>query len=83
MVISFVEKDKDFDKTKHNRRNRERYILTTSFSHFSDKSYIDSAFINEEDRKESTESFNNLYNEKFKHKYFYGLDRGTNELITL
>jgi hypothetical protein len=82
MMISFVEKDQN-QKHENNRRKRDRYLLTSTFSFFTNKNYIDSAFIKEEERKENIKDFNKLYNKTYSHQYFYGLDRGTDELITL
>jgi len=75
MTISFKEKDKNFiednpDK-KRNRKFKNRFILATNFSFYADKYYIDSAFINEEKRKNSIDSFNKLFNQNNKLKYIY------------
>ncbi len=87
LTIFFKEKNKDFIKEnsdiKKNRRLEDRFILSTNFSFHSNKSYIDSAFINDEKRKNSIETFNEIFNWKNKLDYFYWLDKWTNELITL
>ncbi len=87
LTIFFKEKDKDFIKEnpniKKNRRLEDSFILSTNFSFHSNKSYIDSAFINEEKRKDSIETFNQIFNSKNRLDYFYWLDKWTNELITL
>lgn len=87
MSISFVEKDEQFiaqnPQKKHNRRYRDRYILTMSMSHKADKQYIDEWFIDDEQRQEGIDEFNKLYNQEKSFEYLYGLDKGTNELVTL
>lgn len=87
LTVFFKEKDKEFisknPKLKNNRRFHNRFILSTNFSFHSNKSYIDSAFINEECRKDSIKTFNNIFNNKNKLEYFYWLDKWINELITL
>lgn len=87
LTIFFIEKKENFKKEnpeiKNNRRLDDRYLLSTNFSFHSNKSYIDSAFINEENRKSSIEIFNEIFNNKNKLDFFYWLDKWTNELITL
>ncbi|MDD4530914.1 MAG: hypothetical protein PHO80_05200, partial [Candidatus Gracilibacteria bacterium] len=83
ITISYVEQDKSFAKEKpnqtNNRRTRERYLLNTTLSHKADSKYIDSAFTLEKKQENIDMVNNNLMN----YNYFYGLDKGTNELITL
>lgn len=68
---------------KDHRRWTDKFLLNLSFSHFSNKNYIDASFIEDYERKESIKWFNELFNENNILEYFYGIDKGTNELVTL
>ena len=87
ITISFVGKDEEFAKThpnqSNNRKSKERYLLTTSMTHKSDKAYIDSWFIEDTARKENIINFNTVYNQDKQFDYLYGLDKWTKELVTL
>ena|GEM_PF-6189022 len=58
------------DRKKH-RKSDKSFLLTMSYSHYTDKSYIDDAFIKDEERKSSLEQFNKHYNENHKFDYIY------------
>ncbi|MDO4874286.1 MAG: hypothetical protein Q4A35_03755, partial [Candidatus Gracilibacteria bacterium] len=83
LTISLRKGNEAFQKTQPHRKASDNFLLTMSYSHHTDKSYIDDAFIKDEERRSSLEQFNKYYNENHKFDYIYGLDKGTNELITL
>ena len=82
--ISLRKWNEDYnDKISFHRKKDDVYLLNVNFSHFANRSYIDSSFIEDDHRKENLKKFNNLYNENIILNYFYWLDKWTNELITL
>ena len=83
LVISLRAWEKVFKDRKKHRKSDKSFLLTMSYSHYTDKSYIDDAFIKDEERKSSLEQFNKHYNENHKFDYIYWLDKWTNELVTL
>ena len=85
LVISFRKWDAERFKGKisFHRRKNDAYMVSFSFSHFSDKSYITSEFIDDVKRKEHLKKFNDLYNENVTLEYIYWIDKWTNELVTL
>ena len=83
LVISLRAWEKAFKDRKKHRKSDKSFLLTMSYSHYTDKSYIDDAFIKDEERKSSLEQFNQHYNENHKFDYIYWLDKWTNELVTL
>lgn len=83
LVISLRAWEKAFKDRKKHRKSDKSFLLTMSYSHYTDKSYIDDAFIKDEERKSSLEQFNKHYNENHKFDYIYWLDKWTNELVTL
>lgn len=85
LIISFRKWDTERFKGKisFHRRKNDAYMVSFSFSHFSDKSYITSEFIDDAERKENLKKFNDLYNENVTLEYIYWIDKWTNELVTL
>ena len=83
LTISLRKWNEAFQKTQPHRKASDNFLLTISYSHHTDKSYIDDAFIKDEERKSSLEQFNKNYNENHKFDYIYWLDKWTNELVTL
>ena len=85
LVISLRKWDEEKfkDKISFHRRKNDAYMVSFSFSHFSDKSYITSEFIDDAKRKEHLKKFNDLYNENVTLEYIYWIDKWTNELVTL
>lgn len=83
LTISLRKWNEAFQKTQPHRKASDNFLLTMSYSHHTDKSYIDDAFIKDEERKSSLEQFNKNYNENHKFDYIYWLDKWTNELVTL
>ena len=85
LVISLRKWDAERFKGKisFHRRKNDAYMVSFSFSHFSDKSYITSEFIDDVKRKEHLKKFNDLYNENVTLEYIYWIDKWTNELVTL
>ena len=82
--ISLRKWNEDYnDKISFHRKKDDVYLLNVNFSHFANRSYIDSSFIEDDKRKENLKKFNDLYNKNIKLNYFYWLDKWTNELITL
>lgn len=85
LIISLRKWDEEKfkDKISFHRRKNDAYMVSFSFSHFSDKSYISSEFIDDAERKENLKKFNDLYNENVILEYIYWIDKWTNELVTL
>jgi hypothetical protein len=77
------DKEKYKNTLPFHRKKNNQYFLTMSFSHSADRNYINTAFINEEDRKQSLQDFNDIFNRKNRFDYIYGIDKGTKELVTL
>lgn len=83
LTISLRKWNELFKKEQPHRKASDNFLLTMSYSHYTDKSYIDDAFIKDEERKSSLEQFNKNYNEDHKFDYIYWLDKWTKELVTL
>ncbi|MGP8320884.1 MAG: hypothetical protein ACT6FE_00955 [Methanosarcinaceae archaeon] len=91
--ISYVEKrvgsikDKSGNEVKRNRRKQAEYILSTTISENNDKPKFDMAFANKEKVIKNINIFNEVINKKIKadpyNVYYYGIDRGNEELLTL
>lgn len=81
-VISFRKWDPE-KFPKNHRKWKDSFLIRFSFSHFSDKKYIDAAFVEDDERKENLQKFNELYNKNNNLEYFYGIDKWTKELVTL
>ncbi|MBS8121966.1 hypothetical protein [Candidatus Vampirococcus lugosii] len=85
--ISFIEKDKNFEKKysglKFNRKLYDRYILTTSITQNSFNKSIDLNFKETDEILNFYNKYNKDFNKENSFKYFYGLDRGENELVSL
>ena len=91
--ISYVEKredsikDKSGNEVERNRRKQAEYILSTTISENNDKPKFDMAFADKDRIKQNIEDFNKEFNKKAKSDlyslYYYGIDRGQEELLTL
>lgn len=93
MKISYVEKredsikDKEGNEVKRNRRKQAEYILSFTISENNNEPKFDMAFADKEKVKANIEAFNTTLNDKIKgnpyNLYYYGIDRGDEELLTL
>lgn len=93
MKISYVEKRVDSVKDKagnelaRNRRKLAEYILSLTISENNDKPKFDMAFADKDKVKVNIDKFNKELNQKIKVNpydlYYYGIDRGNEELLTL
>lgn len=91
--INYVEKREDSiknkagEEVKRNRKKQEEYILSLSISENNDKPKFDMAFAEKEKIKMNIENFNKELNKKMEQNpynfYYYGIDRGNEELLTL
>lgn len=91
MKISYVEKrvdsilDKNGKEVKRNRRKQTEFILSTTISQHNDKPKFDMSFKDKDLIKEKITDFNNNLNSEINpnNVWYYGLDRGQEELLTL
>jgi len=93
MIINYVEqrigsiKDKGEKEVKRNRRKQAEYILALTITENNDKPKTDMALASKDAVKKDIEKFNTernliLSNDPYSF-YYYGIDRGQKELITL
>jgi hypothetical protein len=91
MKISYVEKridsvlDKNGNEVKRNRRKQAEFILSTTMSQNNDKPKFDMSFKDKDLIKSKIDVFNKTLNDKLNPNdvWYYGLDRGQEELLTL
>ena len=91
MKISYVEKRADsiLDKTgkevARNRRKQAEYILSTTITEYNDKPKFDMSFKDKDIIIDKIMEFNETLNDKIdpNDAWYYGLDRGQEELLTL
>ncbi|MDD5295238.1 MAG: hypothetical protein PHP21_05005, partial [Patescibacteria group bacterium] len=89
--INFVEKhpdelkDRDLGKLKKNRRLNEQFMLSTTITLNAHGKNTDLSYKTTDDIKKYIEEYNDEFNKKIKpfDIYYYGLDRGKDELLTL
>ncbi len=91
LKISFVEKrlddleERDLGKLGKNRRKEEQFLLSTSVTLNAHDEYVDLGFKLDDEIKKFFEDFSKQFNQGKKpfEQYYYGLDRGQKELLTL
>ncbi|MFA4834067.1 MAG: hypothetical protein WC619_04465 [Patescibacteria group bacterium] len=89
--INFVEKhpdelkDRDLGKLKKNRRLNEQFMLSTTITLNAHGKNTNLSYKTTDDIKKYIEKYNDEFNKKIKpfDIYYYGLDRGKDELLTL
>ncbi len=91
LKISFVEKkteelkDENLGMLKKNRRQEDRYLLSTTITLQAHKRNADLSFKGTDEIVNFIQTYNDEFNKNIKpfDIYYYGLDRGQKELLTL